>query len=125
MKKYFKFVVTLVIILNLTTNMASALLQVPSENNTQKQELDRLQKTAEKQNEILTEILVKLSKLDIVEEDIRNLKGFNKELTEIYSIQDFTALKKEVESLKKLRDYGIGIMLVVSALVQFLIRAFF
>lgn len=88
-------------------------------------ELERLQKTAEKQNELLSEILIKLTKLEAVEDDIKSLKGFNKQLTDIYSIQDLNNLKRDVDRLKKLRDYGIGIMMVVSFFVQLIIRAIF
>ncbi|MDS0527716.1 transporter substrate-binding domain-containing protein [Clostridium sp. SHJSY1] len=48
MKKYFKFIVTLVITLNLTINIAHASVQVPSENKIKTQEVDRLQKIKEK-----------------------------------------------------------------------------
>lgn len=48
MKRYFKFIVVIVVLLNITANMANALLQAPSENKIQTQEIDRLQKIKEK-----------------------------------------------------------------------------
>lgn len=48
MKNYFRFLVSLVIITNLTTNVGYAVIQVPNENKTPIQEVDRLQKIKEK-----------------------------------------------------------------------------
>lgn len=48
MNKYFKFLVPLVILLNLTTNVRGIEIQVPNTNNMPTQEVDRLQKIKEK-----------------------------------------------------------------------------
>lgn len=47
MKNYFKFLVTLVFILNLTTNVSCITIQVQNENKIPTQEIDRLQKIKE------------------------------------------------------------------------------
>lgn len=48
MNKYFKFLVPLVILLNLMTNVRGIEIQVPNKNNIPTQEVDRLQKIKEK-----------------------------------------------------------------------------
>lgn len=48
MNKYFKFLVPLVILLNLMTNVRGIEIQVPNQNNIPTQEVDRLQKIKEK-----------------------------------------------------------------------------
>ncbi|MDS0524378.1 ABC transporter substrate-binding protein [Clostridium sp. SHJSY1] len=48
MKNFFKFLVSLVVIINLTTSVGYTLIQLPNENNIPMQEVDRLQKIKEK-----------------------------------------------------------------------------
>ena len=48
MKNYLKFLVTLVFMLNLTTNVSCITIRVPNENKTQTQEVDRLQNIKDK-----------------------------------------------------------------------------